>query len=669
MMDTSKLKDHLVKSGRLTTEQVLQAEDYALTMKIPIEEAIIFLKQLNYHALGQSLSEIYEKPYQSLLDEPPPDQAKLKVPLKAAERLQVFPVSFDTKQNILTLAIGDPEDELLAEKLKNSFPAPIKVVCNVASNPEIMMAINVYYKGKDYTPEIELELPEGFTIVTSDQEEKKELDLENDAQSKKKILLLEPDLDRARALATILRKEGFPNVKWVASPGEILDACKTDPSNLLLANGRIFKTQGTWLKEIPQEVELPPVSYYNLKPMLLGQEYPYEQMSEALISLVAFIVRNSLKDKDDQLQEIVTRVRYCKLLALRLGLAPVQVDSVVIAAWLSSPGLGDLLLSHIETPYGLDEIVNSEQSNSNGKRMEATVLDLVQKYQLLKKKSPESTSNLEMIRKELYLKFPSSDDKTLLEAFLNVIRDEEFLQGVDQTKNRILLVDPDFSQDSSIVLRLLNDGYEVTGVTEASKAAKKIMSSGTDFIISEVNLPGSDGIRLCRAVRGIAKTAHIPFFFLTAEEEEKLATECLEAGADDFLKKPGDPDLLALKIKHILSIKAPKEAKRGVSGTLADMSVADIIQSITAGDKDVEIILENMGQKGCIYIQQGEIVHARSGGFEGEEAFYALMAWQEGNFEIVSCSNFPSHSIHNSAMSLLMEGARLADEINDDEEA
>ena len=45
------------------------------------------------------------------------------------------------------------------------------------------------------------------------------------------------------------------------------------------------------------------------------------------------------------------------------------------------------------------------------------------------------------------------------------------------------------------------------------------------------------------------------------------------------------------------------------------------------------------------------------------------MALQEGEFEIVSCSNPPSRSINNSAMSLLMEGARLADELTADETA
>jgi CheY-like chemotaxis protein len=369
-------------------------------------------------------------------------------------------------------------------------------------------------------------------------------------------------------------------------------------------------------------------------------------------------------DKEEQLQETITRVRYCKVLALRLGLDTTQVDSAILAAWLSGSGMGDHLLNQITTPYRLREVLKPEESGVCKKRVEASILSLVKKYQILKKNNPAVTSNIALVRRELDPQFPSPEDKSLLETFLHVIRDEEFLKDVDQFAGRILIVDPDYSPDTSIALRLSNDGYEVTGVPDASKAAKVIMNTGTDLVISEVSLPGKDGVQFCRVLRKSSDAAHIPFFFLTAEEGDRLATECLEAGADDFVKKPVDLDLLSLKVRHILYIKAPKEAKRGITGTLSDMSASDIIQSLTSGDKNVEIHLESMGEKGQIYIQEGEIIHSQARDLNGEEAFYRLMAWHAGEFEIVACSTFPARTIHSSTMSLLMEGARLADELS-----
>ncbi len=49
---------------------------------------------------------------------------------------------------------------------------------------------------------------------------------------------------------------------------------------------------------------------------------------------------------------------------------------------------------------------------------------------------------------------------------------------------------------------------------------------------------------------------------------------------------------------------------------------------------------------------------------EGEDAFYRCVSWEKGRFQIVSCSNFPSRTIHGSAVSLLLEASRRADEAN-----
>ena len=183
-----------------------------------------------------------------------------------------------------------------------------------------------------------------------------------------------------------------------------------------------------------------------------------------------------------------------------------------------------------------------------------------------------------------------------------------------------------------------------------------------DLVISEVNLPGTEGMRFCRAMRENSATAHIPFFFLTAEQSDRLATRCLEAGADDFFLKPPDLEMLSIKIRNMLALKSSRGARSGITGTLKDMSFTDIIQSLTTGEKDVEIQLISGGKKGVIYIQQGDIIYAQAQDLEGQDAFYKMMTWLEGEFEIRSCTTVPARNVFESAMSLLMEGARIADE-------
>jgi DNA-binding response OmpR family regulator len=651
-----------MSNGQLNEEQIRQAEDYATTRGISVDEALVFLNMLDYETLGAGLAKILGKPYQALLINPPPDSAKARVPLKFAERWKIFPIDYDPAKNILTLALDDPQDQNQVEKLRTIFPAPLQLTFTVASRSEIDKAIEVHYKGKDYVPAKELELPQDFTIVSPEQEAKKELSLEDKTRTQRKILLLEPDLARAGALKTLLHGEGYPDVNWASTQDDAIKICEEKSPDLLLVNGRTFESQVSWLKDISRKFGLSFVFFHQLAPILLGQEYPYHQMSQALISLVVFLMKRSMKGEDRQLQEILARARYCKLLALRLNLSPRQVDGLVLSAWLSANKFGKRLMNLIATPYHLDKILGPDADEAHAKGMEVNILKLVTKYQDIKNREPEATKNINQVRRLLGRQTSSPETKAILEAFLQLIKDEEFLRKVDHPSRRILIVDPSESQESNIVLRLGNDGYDLEVLPDAKSAVKTIMNSGADLVISEINLPETDGLRFCRALRENTATSHIPFLFLTAEEGERLATESLEAGADDFLKKPVDLELLALKIQRILASQSPNESKKGVNGSLTEMSITDIIQSLTAGDKDVELMLETMGEKGRIYIQQGEVVHALAGSALGEEAFYKLMAWEEGNFQIVSCSDFPPRTIHAGAMSLLMEGARLADE-------
>ena len=64
-------------------------------------------------------------------------------------------------------------------------------------------------------------------------------------------------------------------------------------------------------------------------------------------------------------------------------------------------------------------------------------------------------------------------------------------------------------------------------------------------------------------------------------------------------------------------------------------------------------------------IESGNIVYCKVGSTIGEDAFYELMRWQNGEFVGKDCAKFPEHNVSASLMSLLMEGARQADEASE----
>ncbi|HOV47826.1 MAG TPA: DUF4388 domain-containing protein [Anaerolineae bacterium] len=100
-----------------------------------------------------------------------------------------------------------------------------------------------------------------------------------------------------------------------------------------------------------------------------------------------------------------------------------------------------------------------------------------------------------------------------------------------------------------------------------------------------------------------------------------------------------------------------------LQGTLGDLSLSDLIQlHCQAGSTARLTIQKASGERGRLYFEGGEIVHAEGEGFQGSEAVYALLTWQEGSFEVDQNAAAPAHTIRMPWSAVLMEGLRRADE-------
>ena len=122
--------------------------------------------------------------------------------------------------------------------------------------------------------------------------------------------------------------------------------------------------------------------------------------------------------------------------------------------------------------------------------------------------------------------------------------------------------------------------------------------------------------------------------------------------------------ILFLKIQRMLSQPGADVDKQatGATGRLSDMSFTDMIQILCAGGKNAVIRLSRENEEGEVYLHNGDVIHAQLGDVTAEHAFYKFMSWQDGEFTTQLCEDFPEQTIFESAMGLLMEGARLVDE-------
>lgn len=100
----------------------------------------------------------------------------------------------------------------------------------------------------------------------------------------------------------------------------------------------------------------------------------------------------------------------------------------------------------------------------------------------------------------------------------------------------------------------------------------------------------------------------------------------------------------------------------GVKGRLKDMSLVDIIQIFNAERKTSAIHLGSDMGYGRVYVKAGDIVHAVYREITGVEAFYQLITWNDGEFEVEPGAEAPERTIHESAESVILEGLRRFDE-------
>lgn len=661
-MNEAKLKKILVSTGGLNRKEVAQAEDYALTRGIPLEEALIFLDVIDVKMLGKCLAEYYGVPYSPLLETAPSQALKHQVPLTMAEKWGIFPVDYAADENLLTLAINNPEELEIQDFLSGNTFAPHKVIFTVASKAEIREAIDAFYKGRKSRKK--LELPENFTILPGETGQENTDGMRVKESSGKRLLLLEPEMRRARAIRALLKAEGCQEVEWVTSLAAVKDFLEKKAFDRLIVNAQVFKpAEKTWQK-IASEVKLPEISWISdMGALLMNQAHPYHEMSASLVSAVAFFVKIILKDDQQHLSDVLERVKYCKLLALKMGLSEASVDGIVLAAWASAPGVREIFSESVQTPYRLEEILGFEPFlMKSRRRLETTIFALVSLYQEVIKIRPEVREDVSVLREALSERMSFQEDVRVIETFLRLLAGDSFLRKVEGLAGRVLIVDPEKTLNADIILRLGNDGYQVETVSGAGKALEVIGKSKIDVILSEIDLPDADGLEFCRTLKAAPETKGILFFFLTGNKTQGLAARSLEAGADDFLNKPVDVALLSLKIRRLLAAERPDEGTRGVSGSLQEMNFTDLIQILSAGNKNIVVLLQKNGDTGKVFVRQGEIIHAEAEGRTGEEAFYRIMGWSDASFRVVPCKDFPEETIHASAMLLLMEGARLRDE-------
>src|SRR5262249_18520046 len=113
----------------------------------------------------------------------------------------------------------------------------------------------------------------------------------------------------------------------------------------------------------------------------------------------------------------------------------------------------------------------------------------------------------------------------------------------------IALVDDDKNILASVTMLLEQEGYHVRSYTDGASALSALSATPPDLAILDIKMPRMDGMELLRRLR---QSAEIPVIFLTSKDEEIDELMGLNAGADDYIKKPFSQRLLLERVKAVL---------------------------------------------------------------------------------------------------------------------
>jgi two-component system chemotaxis response regulator CheY len=120
-------------------------------------------------------------------------------------------------------------------------------------------------------------------------------------------------------------------------------------------------------------------------------------------------------------------------------------------------------------------------------------------------------------------------------------------------KNMKILIVDDFSTMRRIIKNLLRDlGFSNTHEADDGSTALPMLKGGDfDFLVTDWNMPGMQGIDLLKAVRADAKLASLPVLMVTAESKRDQIVEAAQAGVNGYIVKPFTAQTLKEKIDKI----------------------------------------------------------------------------------------------------------------------
>ena len=183
----------------------------------------------------------------------------------------------------------------------------------------------------------------------------------------------------------------------------------------------------------------------------------------------------------------------------------------------------------------------------------------------------------------------------------------EFAGDTSDGRQKTVLVVEDNDDMRAFMRSVLSDHYLVEEAADGEEALHLLLTKDVDFIISDLMMPGMDGLELASKVKENFAISHIPFVMLTAKTSQESRMEGYRRGVDDYILKPFDEDMLLARISNILANKQRYQRRFMSDMEVEHLEINEESRDKKFVDKVMEVLRNNYSNS---YYDVGEFAEA-----------------------------------------------------------
>ncbi len=150
------------------------------------------------------------------------------------------------------------------------------------------------------------------------------------------------------------------------------------------------------------------------------------------------------------------------------------------------------------------------------------------------------------------------DDKEICAEIISgnfINKTENELHATKKTDKPVILIVEDNPEVANLIASVFQDDFVTVKASDGKEGTEKAFEILPHLIISDIMMPVTDGTELCRILKNDKRTAHIPIILLTAKSGDENKIAGIKTGADDYITKPFNIEILKEKVRNLIKLK------------------------------------------------------------------------------------------------------------------